>query len=112
MSDSATLIATSARSVVFHLSPYAKGCEMAAVNDRRRGYTVHRTPAEALDALFRHIDVNPRRAEVSQMANLDLAIHPVGEPRKPWAFVWAGLSKGEAAEALAHLQRTHNGGRR
>ena len=105
-------ISGAARSVVFHLSPYAKGCETAAVNDRRRGYTVNRRPAEALDALFQHIDVNPRRAEVTQMANFDLAIHPIGEPRRPWAFVWEGLSVTEAAEALAHLHRTHTGGRR
>jgi hypothetical protein len=111
-STPATTIARAARSVVFHLSPFAKGCETAAVNDRRRGLTVHRRPAEALDALFQHIDVNPRRAEVTQMANFDLAIHPIGEPRRPWAFVWDGLSVTEATEALKELHRTHNGGRR
>lgn len=114
MSDTppVTVIPGAARSVVFHLSPFAKGCEMAPVGDRRRGYTVHRRPAEALDALFQRLDVNPRSAAVSQMANMDLAIHPIGEPRKPWAFVWEGLSAAEATDALATLHRTHNGGRR
>lgn len=100
-----TVIPAEPRSVIFHLSPYAKGCETAPVGDRRRGFSVHgRRPGQALAALFDRLEISARHVAVTAMVNGDLAIHPKGEPHKPWAFVWNGLTCAEAITALTALQ--------
>lgn len=103
--DDVVIIPAAPRTVIFHLSPYAKGCETAAVSDSRRGFTVYkRRPGQALAALFDKLEISPQNAEVTAMLNGELAIHPVGRPHQPWAFVWNGLTAAEALPALAALK--------
>lgn len=105
-----TVIAPAKRDVIFHLTPFAKGCATAAASDPARKYAVfNRRPGQALDALLKRVAVAPEQAQASPMEAGETAIHPVDRPHEPWAFVWAGLTYAEVTEALRNLQALRGG---
>jgi hypothetical protein len=100
------LIAPEKRNIVFHLTPFAPGCEHASASDQIRTMTFYsRRPGQALDGLCKRLEVGPRAINIEGMPNGDVAFHPVGLPGKPWAFAWEGLTFAEAADALDQLIR-------
>lgn len=99
-----TVIGPSKRDVTFHLTPFAPGCEHLAINSPKRQFTTFgRRPGQALDGLFKRLEVSPRAVALTPLQNGETAIHPIGKPDSPWAFIWLGLTFTEAREALAAL---------
>jgi hypothetical protein len=97
---------TDKRDVTFHLTPYAPGCETAAINDRQRGLTVsNRRPGQALFALLDRLGLTADLVELAEMDNGEIAVHAPRKPHHVYAFVWSGLSMGEAASAHDGLKQ-------
>jgi hypothetical protein len=105
VSVATTVIAPEKRDVLFHLTPYAKGCAMASASDRRRKYLVTgRRPGQAIDALLRKLDLSPHQVEASPLSEKESSIHPPGKPEEPFAFVWEGLTLAEVRSAIDNLK--------
>ncbi|MCY1649105.1 hypothetical protein OVA11_19195 [Caulobacter sp. SL161] len=100
-----TVIAPEKRDVLFHLTPFAKGCASAAASDRKRRYLVtSRRPGQAIHALLTRLERAPDEVEISPCGATETAIHPIGRPHEPYAFVWEGLAFDEVATALSNLR--------
>ncbi|USQ97279.1 hypothetical protein [Caulobacter sp. RL271] len=92
------------RNVVFHLTPWAPGCEMSLPSDRTRCFEVfNRRPGQAMDALCRRLEVGPRAIALTGLEDGSVSVHPIDQPRDPWAFIWRGLTFAEARTALDKL---------
>ncbi|ATC34138.1 hypothetical protein CA606_18365 [Caulobacter vibrioides] len=100
-----TVIVPEKRDVLFHLTPFAKGCASAAASDRKRRYLVtSRRPGQAIHALLTRLGRSPDDVEITPCGATETAIHPIGNPFEPYAFVWEGLTFDEVATALSNLK--------
>lgn len=92
------------RNVVFHLTPWAPGCEQAMPSDAvRRLELFNRRPGQALHALCRRLEVGPAAVDLTGVPDGSVSVHPIGQPGLPWAFIWRGLTFAEARAALDKL---------
>lgn len=98
------VIAPEKRNVVFHLTPYAPGCEHVHAGDKARTLVFYnRRPGQALDTLCKRLEIGPAAIELTAITAVETSIHPVGRPDMPWAFIWAGLTFVETRRALDAL---------
>lgn len=98
------VIAPEKRNVVFHLTPFAPGCEQIHAGDKARTLVYYnRRPGQALDSLCKRLKIDPAAIALTPVSSEETAIHPIGQPQRPWAFIWAGLTLAETRAALDAL---------
>lgn len=106
-----TVIPPHKRLVVFHLTPWAPGCELKKPSDKARCYEVPDCrPGQALHALCRRLEIGAKAAALTALTDGSIAVHPIDQPEAPWAFIWRGLSFDDASTALAMLQTMQEAG--
>lgn len=100
------------RDVIFHLTPFAKGLEMADINDRRRSLALFTAPPlAAVRTLLDRLSLKPNAVRVEPMENGELAVVTPGRAgsENRWvtaAFAWEGLTLDEARAALSAIEAT------
>lgn len=106
-----TVIAPRKRLVVFHLTPWAPGCEMKKPSDPARCYEAPDCrPGQALRALCKRLEIGAKAIALTGMVDGTVAVHPIGQPEAPWAFIWRGMTFDEASTALAMLATMQEAG--